>query len=309
MDRIKKLLSVSVFVLMILAFSLSVYAGTSTYVPASCRLYSWNESTGSWEESGSYKYTYDSKGRLTKSVYKYKQGSKTLSFEEKYTWKGDYITSCTNSGYMKSTKTRTTYYDKYVYKKNRIIKETQTTKFGSKKTVINVTYKWKNNTAKLTYKQKGGSKYYRTIKVDKKKRLVYSNRGMTNTYTYHSNGNLKSCKSKSDYANTTNFNKQGYITSIKGRKTKWMLINPEEYNEKYDYAVSYTTAYEYVMDSSKNCPKEWVATMTDSEGTVKKTKCVISSFKKVSKSRNCDASGRNLNLGGQNLRLGTQRAI
>ena len=56
-----------------------------------------------------------------------------------------------------------------------------------------------------------------------------------------------------------------------------------------------TVTWKYTMDKKKNCPKQVIVSARQS-GKTEKFKVVFTTFKKVSRIRNCDASGREILL-------------
>ncbi len=259
----KKLFGISFIVLRMLTFTINVFAAKKVYVPTSGDMYDWDDENEKWVKGISFRYTYDKQGRIVKKVWKTVDIKSTMTFS----WKGNHIVKVkksTSDGLKDFT-------SKFSYKNNLPVKVVSDT--GT------VTYKWNKRTAEVVQKS-GKDKYKWTIKVDKKKRPVYSKFGSSITkYKYYRNGNMKTITFGEDVKYSYKYNSDGY---------------PVYAGEKKQY-----TTYKYTLDTSKNSPAEMICTYTNKyEGEVTKSKIVYTSYAKVSRIWNCDGFAYQLNPAG-----------
>ena len=272
MNQIKKAITLSVFVFMLVITPVCVYAASGTYVPTKAKNYRFDGKKWVPDHEVAYKYKKD--GRITESVFKSLEYNSTFCETTKYKWKGNYLAKI-EEDYSKwkgnHLKFDDNYYN-YEYRKNKIMSIVSYCNMTSDKTE-KTTYKWKKK--KASYKHTFGTTG--TIEIDSKGRMIknklYFNKGGTYyyTYKYYKNGNLKEYTKKNSEGSISRkikYNQQGYPTSV--------IFNGN-------------TTYTYKKKNGKII--EQIETTKTADGYINKKKTVYSNWKKVRRVRNCDAFG------------------
>ena len=284
MKKLQRLLASFLVVLLIALIPSSVYAmGYKGYIPTAGEHYYLDSEAGVWKLSSTFKYTYDSKGRIKKYESRDTDGD---MYTQTYKWKGDYVvktTTSTSYGYS-STVSRT-------FKKNKIQKvKVASVSEGRQRTSVS-TYKWKGKKAAVTSKDSDGKVTSMTVKVNGKNKFV-SMKGAdwSETYSYYGNGNLKSYTYNYSGKNSSSYNKKGFRTKGTGTVSYYS----DDVLTKTD---TYTTKDSFTMNKKKKCPQQIIETETYPDGRIHQSKTVFTSYKKVSGARNCDASGYGVPFG------------
>ena len=204
---------------------------------------------GKWVQVGSVSASYKKDGRCTRFTSIDSEGQK---WEDKYTWKGNYITYGT-CNYRDS--------GEYKWKYDKNHKLVYRTLGGMK-----YTYKWKGRTA--SYKDKYSKETLTFNKKGQITKAVYDSSYNTYKFSYYKNGNRK--KVSSSYS-TLKYNSRGDLTSV-----------------AYTFR-GFKANFKYKKDS-KGRIKQTEITYTDEDGK-HNAKIVWNKWKKVSHVRNCDATG------------------
>ena len=272
MNTVKRL--VTLFGMILLTFSPAAGMDASgAYVPTIAKTYI--KQNGKWVDSHSKKFVFKKDGRITQLE---------AGFEVRnYSWKGNYVFQQNYTGQGTGT---------WTFKYKNGLRQSKV--FESADDTTTYSYKWKKRKASVKYttvniwNEDAGITSI-TTKVNEKKQITSVKtkyRGglsILETFVYYKNGNLKEkwYKFGDSGPTITKYNEDGYIISL--------VDNFGSSNES-------TSTYKYTMDKKKKCPKSVLVKSKDSYGS-RTQKTVFSSFKKVSRVRNCDASGYVLPLG------------
>lgn len=247
--------------------SKTTLASSGGYIPIAATRYLYNSYDGTWHKLSTVKRTFSKDGKLKSEDFSSLDSTSRPS-KLTYTWKGNFVTKLSKVGVFSSTE---------IYRYKNGLRRSYS--FESRGDYSRYKYNWKKKTAKVSIKSnhEGGTL---TVKVNNKKKITsvirkYSDGFTTKTtYQYYKNGNLK----KESTGNTVRkYNKSGYPT--------------------LETSYSGKTTYKYKMDKKKNCPKEVEISYLEANGSlISKYKIAITSYKKVSRIRNCDGSGLFISL-------------
>ena len=278
MKKTKQLIAMLLTFALLALTPLSAMAASGGYVPAEGKQYVL--SNGKWEQNNSFKASYSKDGKLLKKQYGYKDRSDTVY---KFKWSGNNITKV---NYLYSDGATGLTVRKF---KGGLL---QSMSASSRDNSTKYSYKWKKKKAsvKVTTNSTNSVKLVgMTVKVNSKKQVIseeykYSDGTKEKvTYKYYSDGKAKEYRTQTTDGNVVGkYNKNGYMTS-------WSFTNKS--------GKTNTTSYKYTMDKKKKCPKEVIINNTYN-GETTTSRIEITAFKKVSKVRNCDASGYTFTLAG-----------
>ena len=275
MKKTKRLWILVLAIMMLMMVSANVFAA-SVYVPTEGNKYKWDADKKKWVKYESFKTTFDKSGRIKKYVRK----SKGKSFTETFKWKENLVvedkyTDNTGNGIYSRTIKRKN-------KKNLLTKMVLTETSDGNTTKSTYTYSWKGKKATGKKTSKTESTKY-TVVIDGKKRPVkYIYDTFTSTHAYYKNGNIKKSLIGGAPTFIDEYNSAGYSTS-------WTNKIPCHENGNRVGTVTYKETYTYTMDKKRKCPKSMIKVCTRDGVFTEKYKTIYTSFKKVSRTRNCDA--------------------
>lgn len=268
MRRTKRLWTLFLAVMIIAMIPASAFAASKKNIPTAG--YKEQLKDGKWVKLNDFSMNYNSQGKIISYSRRFAGGG---SEKTTYKWNGDRVIQSTYTSSDKSTNKEKR---SFLKKKKNFVKSAVVDNGNDH---ITLTYKWKKNTATVTekYDDNSSEPSSYTVKVNNNGRILmeshpreYASGPLVYKYKYYGNGNLKSITNSNGAV--MKYNKDGYL------------------------AANGIITYKYTMDKKKKAPKlvEWTEYFENEEF---KFRIKYTKYKKVSKVRNCDATGYRVILG------------